>query len=116
MVRSVSPMPEIARFVEALREAFGADEINAIVRRGRAGEPVFFAREGGMEFGTPLATAAGWDARRSSTATIATTAAARVSKPGCAAVNIVREARLGLRDKSGVVFAIIPTGNVVAAA
>ncbi len=62
MVRSVSPMPEIARFVEALREAFGADEINAIVRRGRTGEPVFFAREGGMEFGTPLATAAGWDA------------------------------------------------------
>lgn len=55
-------MPEIARFVEALREAFGADEINTIVRRGRAGEPVFFAREGGMEFGTPLGTAAGWDA------------------------------------------------------
>ncbi|MFX1739821.1 hypothetical protein PXJ20_26720 [Paraburkholderia sp. A1RI_3L] len=62
MVRSVSPMPEIARFIEALREAFGGDEINAIVRRGRAGEPVFFAREGGVEFGTPLGTGAGWDA------------------------------------------------------
>ncbi|MEQ0776549.1 hypothetical protein ABLT15_30000 [Paraburkholderia tropica] len=55
-------MPETGEFVDALREAFGADEINAIVRRGRAGEPVFFAREAGHEFGTPLPSGRGWDA------------------------------------------------------
>ncbi|MFL9876472.1 hypothetical protein [Paraburkholderia megapolitana] len=55
------PMPEISAFVERLREAFGRGEIDALVRRGRAGEPVFFAREGGMEFGTPLPAGSPWD-------------------------------------------------------
>jgi erythromycin esterase-like protein len=40
MAKPDSPMPEISAFVDALRDAFGAEEINAIVRRGRAGEPV----------------------------------------------------------------------------
>lgn len=62
MAKPDSPMPEISAFVEALRDAFGADEINAIVRRGRAGEPVFFAREAGREFGTPLPSGSGWGA------------------------------------------------------
>ncbi|WP_434667768.1 hypothetical protein P5W99_36105 [Paraburkholderia sp. A3BS-1L] len=56
-------MHEIARFVDALRVAFGADEINASVRRGRAGEPVFYAREREIEFGTKLPTGSNWDAR-----------------------------------------------------
>lgn len=62
MNRPARPMPEIGEFVDALREAFGVEEINAIVRRGRAGEPVFFAREAGHEFGTPLPSGRGWDA------------------------------------------------------
>lgn len=62
--KSTSPMPEIASFVSALRQAFGADEINAIVRRGRKGEPVFFAREGGIEYGTRLPSGSGWNAAR----------------------------------------------------
>ena len=57
MAKPDSPMPEISAFVEALRDAF-----NAIVRRGRAGEPVFFAREAGREFGTPLSSGSGWGA------------------------------------------------------
>lgn len=44
MSRPKSSMPLIADFVDALRDAFGVEEINAIVRRGRAGEPVFFPR------------------------------------------------------------------------
>lgn len=55
-------MPMTGAFVDALRDAFGVEEINAIVRRGRAGEPVFFAREAGREFGTPLPSGRGWDA------------------------------------------------------
>lgn len=62
MAKPDSPMPEISAFVDALRDAFGADEINAIVRRGRAGEPVFFACENGMEFGTRLPPGSAWSA------------------------------------------------------
>jgi hypothetical protein len=62
MAKPDSPMPEISAFVDALRDAFGAEEINAIVRRGRAGEPVFFACENGMEFGTRLPPGSAWSA------------------------------------------------------
>lgn len=47
-------MPETAAFIDALREAFGAEAINGQIRRGMKGEPVFHAREGGFEIGTPL--------------------------------------------------------------
>ncbi len=47
------PMPEMAEFVDALRAAFGDDA----VRRGRAGEPTFFANENGRSVGTPSPTA-----------------------------------------------------------
>ncbi|MEK6418049.1 MAG: hypothetical protein V4801_00425 [Burkholderia gladioli] len=62
MSRPKSSMPLIADFVDAPRDTFGVEEINAIVRRGRAGEPVFFAREAGREFGTPLPSGRGWGA------------------------------------------------------
>jgi hypothetical protein len=62
MAKPDSPMPVIRAFVDAVRDAFGAEEINAIVRRGRAGEPVFFACENGMEFGTRLPAGRTWNA------------------------------------------------------
>jgi hypothetical protein len=54
-------MPEISAFVGSLREAFGADEINDLIRRGRAGEPVFFAAENGLEFGTRAPAGLAWN-------------------------------------------------------
>jgi len=47
-------MPKAFAFIEDLREAFGADEINAIVKVGLSGVPVFRAVEAGHEIGTPL--------------------------------------------------------------
>jgi hypothetical protein len=46
-------MPQVASFVDGLRAAFGADEIDAMIARGLAGEPVFYAEEGGHKVGTP---------------------------------------------------------------
>lgn len=45
-------MPETAAWIDALREAFGADSINDSIRRGLKGEPTFWASEGGTEIGT----------------------------------------------------------------
>lgn len=45
-------MPITASFIDALREAFGADGINEQIRRGIKGEPVFWAFENEMEVGT----------------------------------------------------------------
>lgn len=47
-------MPIAAELVDCLREAFGQDYIDGLIRRGRRGEPVFFVREGQFEFGTRL--------------------------------------------------------------
>lgn len=44
-------MPETARFVDSLRAAFGADEINRSIRAGMRGEPRFYALEAGHELG-----------------------------------------------------------------
>lgn len=55
-------MPEIAAWVDQLRVAFGVEEINRQVRRGRDGEPVFFAAEAGKTFGTRLPTGNAWNA------------------------------------------------------
>ena len=50
-------MPETAAWVDALRLAFGADEINRVIRAGMKGEPVFHAVENGHELGTTMETA-----------------------------------------------------------
>ncbi|CAN7673481.1 hypothetical protein [Paraburkholderia sp. SIMBA_054] len=46
------PMPEIAAFVADLKSAFGEWEIDEAIRRGKAGEPTFYACENGRSVGT----------------------------------------------------------------
>jgi hypothetical protein len=46
------PMPEIAAFVANLKSAFGEREIDEAIRRGKAGEPTFYACENGRSVGT----------------------------------------------------------------
>ncbi|CAB3746253.1 hypothetical protein [Paraburkholderia humisilvae] len=46
------PMPEIAAFVASLKAAFGAPAIDDAIRRGKAGELTFHARENGRTIGT----------------------------------------------------------------
>ena len=53
------PMPEIAAFVAKLREAFGDEVIDGVVKRGKAGEPDFFACENGRAVGTATEHVAG---------------------------------------------------------
>ncbi|SIT50524.1 conserved hypothetical protein [Paraburkholderia piptadeniae] len=48
------PMPEIAAFVAALKSAFGDREIDEAIRRGKAGEPMFYACENGLSVGTAI--------------------------------------------------------------
>ena len=47
-------MPVTAALVDEMREAFGAEMINAAIRGGISGRPTFFARENGHEIGTAL--------------------------------------------------------------
>ncbi|MFM0356503.1 hypothetical protein PQR12_23665 [Paraburkholderia nemoris] len=47
------PMPEIAAFVADLKVVFGEQEIDEAIRRGKAGEPTFYACENGHSVGTP---------------------------------------------------------------
>lgn len=51
-------MPEAAAWVAGLREAFGDAAIDDAILQGKAGEPMFFARENGHTVGTPAPTAA----------------------------------------------------------
>ena len=46
------PMPEIAAFVADMKSAFGEQEIDEAIRRGKAGEPTFYACENGHTVGT----------------------------------------------------------------
>jgi hypothetical protein len=48
-------MPCTAEFLDALREEpfFDRTQINAAIRAGIDGQPVFWAKEGGHEIGTP---------------------------------------------------------------
>lgn len=47
-------MPQTAAFIDALREAFGKDAINAEIRKGIGGLPGhFYASENGFTSGTP---------------------------------------------------------------
>ncbi|MGF6968705.1 hypothetical protein OKW43_005733 [Paraburkholderia sp. WC7.3g] len=45
-------MPEIAAFVADMKAAFGEREIDEAIRRGKAGEPTFYACENGRSIGT----------------------------------------------------------------
>jgi hypothetical protein len=45
-------MPEIAAFVAQMKSAFGEQEINEAIRRGKAGEATFYACENGHSVGT----------------------------------------------------------------
>lgn len=48
-------MPHTAGFIDALREAFGASQIDQAIRAGIEGQPTFWARENGREIGTRAA-------------------------------------------------------------
>ncbi|WP_341313569.1 hypothetical protein WN982_19680 [Paraburkholderia sp. IMGN_8] len=45
-------MPEMAAFMAKLRSAFGDETIDEAVRRGKAGEPTFYAYENSRAIGT----------------------------------------------------------------
>lgn len=45
-------MPVTAAFVDAMRESFGAEAINAAIRRGLCGSGEFYAAENGLEIGS----------------------------------------------------------------
>jgi hypothetical protein len=46
-------MPQVAAWIDELREVFGADQIDPSIRRGMAGQPhQFFASEAGYSIGT----------------------------------------------------------------
>lgn len=47
-------MPEVTKFIDAMRDAFGKEMIDAQVRKGMRGEPTFWARENGIEIGTKV--------------------------------------------------------------
>lgn len=47
-------MPQVAAIIDAFREAFGANEVNAALRRGMRGGQGFHATENGFEVGTPI--------------------------------------------------------------
>ena len=56
-------MPTTAAFIDAMREAFGAKEINAAIKGGMAGQPNHFhAVENGQTAGTPFETVEGYPA------------------------------------------------------
>lgn len=48
-------MPVVAEFVDACRDAFGADMINEQIQLGRQGAQTFYACENGIEIGTRIA-------------------------------------------------------------
>ena len=48
-------MPTVAAWIDELREAFGADTINAAIRNGLAGGDHFHASENGHEIGCEAA-------------------------------------------------------------
>ena len=44
-------MPEVARFIDLLRDVFGRAAVDPSLSRGLGGEPVFFAVEAGRRIG-----------------------------------------------------------------
>lgn len=53
-------MPSVAARIDGLRVQYGAESFDARVRRAMHGEPVFYAREGGVDFGTPVPELTSW--------------------------------------------------------
>ena len=51
------PMPETAAFVARMKSAFGEQEIDEAICRGKAGEPTFYVSENGRSVGTAAAPA-----------------------------------------------------------
>ncbi len=48
-------MPTVAGWIDDLRSAFGADQVDPSIRAGLRGEPNrFWAKEGAHELGTPF--------------------------------------------------------------
>lgn len=47
-------MPEIADWLDAMVEVFGKESVHGQVRRGLAGEPMFYAEENGHTVGTRI--------------------------------------------------------------
>lgn len=47
-------MPKVAAWIDNLRAAFGAEDINAAMRFRVAGQPTFYATEAGHSVGVPL--------------------------------------------------------------
>ena len=45
-------MPETAAFIDAMRDAFGPENINPSIKAGMDGQPTFWASENGQEIGT----------------------------------------------------------------
>lgn len=53
-------MPTVAGWIDELREAFGADQVEPSIAEGMRGEPNrFWAREAGLEVGTAFDRPAG---------------------------------------------------------
>lgn len=48
-------MPLTAAWIDAMREAFGREYIDGIIRAGMNGSAVFHAAENGHTIGTPIA-------------------------------------------------------------
>lgn len=48
-------MPKVTAWIDDLRAAFGADDINAVIKAGMQGVPGFHASEAGHSAGTPAA-------------------------------------------------------------
>lgn len=46
-------MPVVTAWIDSLREAFGAEHIDSVIKAGMRGAPVFFASENGHTVGTP---------------------------------------------------------------
>lgn len=47
-------MPQVAAIIDAFREAFGVEVVDAAIRRGMRGGQGFHATENGHEVGTPV--------------------------------------------------------------
>lgn len=53
-------MPTVTARIDGLRAQYGTESFDARLRRAMDGEPVFHAREDGVEFGTPVPELAKW--------------------------------------------------------
>jgi len=51
-------MPHTAAWIDALRVAFGATQVDSAIRAGIDGQPTFYASENGQEIGTQCPPAA----------------------------------------------------------